>query len=35
MAMMLDSIDLGEQYDLGGDQLEWVDEFEWDAVARR
>lgn len=34
MAMMLDSIDLGEQYDLGGDQLEWVDEFEWDAVAQ-
>ena len=34
MVMMLDSIDLGEQYDLGGDQLEWVDEFEWDAVAQ-
>ena len=34
MAMMLDSIDLGEQYDLGGDQLEWVDEFDWDAVAQ-
>ena len=34
MAMMLDSIQLDEQYDLAGDQLEWVDEFEWDAVAQ-
>lgn len=34
MAMMLDSIDLGELYDLGGEQLEWVDEFDWDAVAQ-
>ena len=34
MAMMLDSIDLGERYDLAGDQLEWVDEFDWDAVAQ-
>ena len=34
MAMMLDSIDLGERYELAGDQLEWVDEFDWDAVAQ-
>lgn len=34
MAMMLDSIQLDEQYDLGGDQLEWIDEFDWDAVAQ-
>lgn len=34
MAMMLDSIQLDEQYDLAGDQLEWIDEFDWDAVAQ-
>lgn len=34
MAMTLDTVDLGEEYDLGGDQLEWVDEFDWDPVAQ-
>lgn len=34
MTMMLDGIDLAELYDLGGEQLEWTDEFEWDAVAQ-
>ena len=34
MPMMLDSINLAEDDDLGGDQLEWVDEFDWDAVAQ-
>lgn len=32
MPLTLDEIDLGADPDLGGDQLEWVDEFEWDAV---
>lgn len=34
MAVMLDSIQLDEHYDLAGDQLEWTDEFDWDAVAQ-
>lgn len=34
MAVMLDSIQLDEHTDLAGDQLEWTDEFEWDAVAQ-
>ncbi|MEK8080702.1 hypothetical protein [Pseudomonas sp. XK-1] len=34
MAVMLDSIQLDEHADLAGDQLEWTDEFEWDAVAQ-
>lgn len=34
MALTLDTVDLAEDYDLGGDQLEWVDEFDWDPIAQ-
>ena len=34
MAMTLDTVDLAEDIDLGGDQLEWVDEFDWDPIAQ-
>ncbi len=34
MAMTLDTLVLDESYDLGGDQLEWVDEFTWDPIAQ-
>ena len=34
MAMMLDTLVLDAEYGLGGDQLEWVDEFTWDPVAQ-
>lgn len=32
--MMLDSIDLAAEAEWAGDQFEWVDEFEWDAIAQ-
>lgn len=34
MAMMLHTVDLADNPELGGDQLEWTDEFEWDPVAQ-
>lgn len=34
MAMMLHTVDLAADPALGGDQLEWTDEFEWDPVAQ-
>lgn len=34
MAMTLHTVDLAADPDLGGDQLEWTDEFEWDPVAQ-
>lgn len=34
MAMMLDTLVLDDEYDIGGDQLEWTDEFTWDPVAQ-
>lgn len=34
MAMTLDSVDLNADQTLGGDQLEWVDEFEWTPIAQ-
>jgi hypothetical protein len=34
MAMKLDTLALDDEYALGGDQLEWVDEFTWDPVAQ-
>lgn len=32
MALTLDSIDLADNPDLGGEQLEWIDEWDWDPV---
>lgn len=32
MALTLDSIDLADNPDLGGEQLEWTDEWEWNAI---
>lgn len=32
MALTLDGIDLGADVDLGGEQLEWTDEFAWSVV---
>ncbi|WP_312960104.1 hypothetical protein [Stutzerimonas nitrititolerans] len=32
MALTLDSVDLADDPDLGGDQLQWIDEWEWDPV---
>lgn len=32
MALTLDDIDLADNPDLGGEQLEWVDEWDWDPV---
>src|SRR5690606_9907066 len=32
--LLLDSLDLAADPELGGEQLEWTDEFEWDAVAQ-
>lgn len=32
MALTLDSIDLADDPALGGDQMEWIDEWEWDPV---
>ncbi|MDG9925431.1 MULTISPECIES: hypothetical protein [unclassified Pseudomonas] len=32
MVMTLDSVDLADDPDLAGEQLEWVDRYEWDAV---
>lgn len=34
MALTLDSIDLADNPDLGGEQLEWIDEWDWDPVAQ-
>lgn len=34
MAMTLDSIDLAADPALGGEQLEWTDEFDWTPVAQ-
>lgn len=34
MAMTLHTVDLAADPDLGGDQLEWTDEFDWDSVAQ-
>lgn len=32
MALTLDSIDLADNPDLAGEQLEWTDEWEWNAI---
>ncbi|SCW38600.1 hypothetical protein SAMN05216370_0860 [Pseudomonas peli] len=32
MALTLDSIDLADNPDLAGEQMEWMDEWEWDPV---
>lgn len=32
--LILDSLDLGADPTLGGEQLEWVDEFEWTPIAQ-
>jgi len=32
MALTLDDIDLADDPDLGGDQLQWIDEWDWNAV---
>lgn len=32
MALTLDNIDLADNPDLGGEQLEWIDEWDWDPV---
>lgn len=34
MPLILDGLDLSADPQLGGDQMEWVDEFQWDAVAQ-
>lgn len=34
MALTLDTVDLAEDSALAGEQMEWVDEFEWDPVAQ-
>lgn len=34
MAFTLDTIDLAADPDLGGEQIEWTDEWEWDPVAQ-
>lgn len=34
MQLTLDSLDLADNPDLGGEQMEWVDEFDWDPVAQ-
>ena len=34
MTLMLGAVNLAEDPELGGDQLEWVDEFAWDPVAQ-
>lgn len=34
MPLTLGAVDLADDADLGGDQLEWVDEFEWDAITQ-
>lgn len=34
MPLTLDSVDLAADPALGGDQLEWVDEWDWDPVAQ-
>lgn len=34
MALTLDNIDLADNPDLGGEQLEWIDEWDWDPVAQ-
>jgi hypothetical protein len=34
MAMTLHTVDLAPDPELGGDQLEWTDEFGWDPVAQ-
>ena len=32
MAMTLDTVDLADNPDLAGEQLEWTDEWEWNAI---
>lgn len=32
MALTLDGVDLADNPDLGGEQLEWTDEWEWNAI---
>ncbi len=34
MAMTLDSVDLAADQTLGGDQLEWTDEWDWTPIAQ-
>ncbi len=34
MVLTLDSVDLAADPALGGDQMEWVDEWDWDTVAQ-
>lgn len=34
MPLTLGAVDLADDPDLAGDQLEWVDEFEWDAITQ-
>lgn len=34
MPLILDGLDLSADPQLGGDQMEWVDEFQWDVVAQ-
>ena len=34
MPLTLGAVDLADDSDLAGEQLEWVDEFEWDAITQ-
>ena len=34
MPLTLGAVDLADDSELGGEQLEWVDEFEWDAITQ-
>lgn len=34
MVLTLDNIDLADNPNLGGEQLEWIDEWDWDPVAQ-